>query len=348
VQQSRQDLTRMDMSKWRDLGDTLKQAVARGVGRLPGSAPALKLPELTGLAPGLADLVAHALRRPEAPSDDGDTIGRFLDGVFANAAGSRTYKLFVPAGYPGGGALIVMLHGCTQSPEDFAAGTHMNAAAAARGCVVLYPAQAQSANAQKCWNWFRGSDQVRDSGEPSIIAGMTRQIIEQYRIDPARVFAAGLSAGGAAAAVLGATYPDIFAAIGVHSGLACGAAHDLTTAMAAMAQGRPGRKVTGRRVPVIVFQGDQDHTVNPSNADAVMTQWMPAASLAPAVEDGRVPGGRAWTRTSYRDAHRRVVLEKWLVHGAGHAWSGGRKAGSFTDPAGPDATSAMLRFFLES
>lgn len=332
----------MDTIRWRALADTLKHAISRDVTPI-----ALKLPDL---GPGLASVLSRALQRPAAPDAAPDAAagadGRFLDGDYANEAGKRAYKLFVPGDYQGHGALVVMLHGCTQSPEDFAAGTRMNAAAAQQGCVVLYPAQARNANAQKCWNWFRAADQARDSGEPAIIAGMTRRIIEQYRIDPARVFVAGLSAGGAAAAVLGATYPDIFAAIGIHSGLACGAAHDLPSAMAAMMQGRPGRHVDAGRARVIIFQGDHDKTVNPANADAVLAQWMPLPAPSPSVKNGSVPGGRAWTRTIYKNTDGRTLLEKWVVHGGAHAWSGGSAAGSYTDPAGPNATGEMLRFFL--
>jgi poly(hydroxyalkanoate) depolymerase family esterase len=239
-----------------------------------------------------------------------------------------------------------MLHGCTQSPEDFAAGTRMNEAAEAATCLVAYPAQTNRANAQKCWNWFATADQRRDAGEPSIIAGITREIIAGYAVDKRRIYVAGLSAGGAAAAVMATEYPDLYAAVGVHSGLACGAAHDVMSAFAAMQGG--GRAASTRlEVPAIVFHGDQDHTVNPLNADAVVAQASPAGPLTIQSDEGRVPGGRAWRRTRTLDAHGRTMVEQWRVLGAGHAWSGGSSAGSFTDPAGPDATREMLRFFLE-
>jgi poly(hydroxyalkanoate) depolymerase family esterase len=279
--------------------------------------------------------------------------GRFLAASYGNQAGSRAYKIYVPSGYQGQALpLIVMLHGCTQSPDDFAAGTRMNLRAEEKTCLVAYPAQAASANASKCWNWFRPGDQQRGQGEPSLIAGITRQIMRDYSVDPERVYVAGLSAGAAAAAIMGMTYPDLYAAIGVHSGLAYGVAGDLASAFAAM---RQGEAVAVRRsgeyrqlVPTIVFHGDQDSTVHPRNGDQVIAQSRASATgLHTRVEQRRVPGGHAYSRTLHSDARGQTILEQWVIHGTGHAWSGGSPAGTYTDPQGPDATREMLRFFLE-
>lgn len=272
--------------------------------------------------------------------------GSFTSHSFAGAAGSRDYKLFMPEGHAGKALpLVVMLHGCTQSPDDFAAGTGMNRLAQAQGFLVVYPAQTASANASRCWNWFNPADQGRERGEPALIAGITRQVIAAHGVDPARVYVAGLSAGGAAAAIMGEAYPELYAAVGVHSGLACGAARDLASALTAMSQGAaPAPRQAARRVPTIVFHGDGDGTVNPRNGEAVIARQ--AEGLRASVSDGSVPGGRAWTRTSYLDVAGRPVLERWVIHGAGHAWAGGSPAGSYTDPKGPDASAEMLRFFL--
>jgi poly(hydroxyalkanoate) depolymerase family esterase len=275
--------------------------------------------------------------------------GRFLARTFSGHAGMRPYKLYIPTGYRPGEPvpLIVMLHGCTQSPDDFAAGTRMNGVAEAHTCLVAYPGQTITANTQRCWNWFNEKDQRRDGGEPAIIAGITREIMSEYAIDSPRVYVAGLSAGGAAAAIMGDAYPDLYAAIGVHSGLACGVARDMPSAFAAMKQGCAGSATGARAVPVIVFHGDRDTTVNPRNGDAVAAQAARASTLRYRTEEGRVPGGHAWRRTLQFDAEGRTVVEQWLIRGAGHAWSGGSPAGSFTDPRGPDASGEMLRFFLE-
>ena len=315
--------------------DALRSLLARGGSgkfRMPGGLPA-------GLSPGA----------PQVPVPPG---AQFLAARFGNEAGTRPYKLYVPSGYRPGRPvpLVVMLHGCTQSPDDFAVGTRMNDAAETHTCLVAYPGQTGSANMQKCWNWFSEGDQHRGRGEPSLIAGITLEVMRDYAVDSQRVYVAGLSAGGAAAAIMGDAYPDLFAAIGVHSGLACGAARDVQSAFAAM-QGsgtvtvRSGR--AQRVVPAIVFHGDRDSTVNPRNADAVVAQSGRAATLTKHVEQGRAPGGHTYTRTLSVDPSGRTVVEQWVVHGAKHAWFGGSAAGSYTDPHGPDATSEMLRFFLE-
>jgi poly(hydroxyalkanoate) depolymerase family esterase len=293
--------------------------------------------------PGGLPGLDRGLKPAPAPVPKG---ARFEERVFANAAGSRTYKLYVPACYNGDPMpLVVMLHGCTQSPDDFAAGTQMNALAEEEGFLVVYPAQAQAANAQKCWNWFNVSDQQRDQGEPSLIAGITRAVMEEFSIETGRVYVAGLSAGGAAAAIMGASYPDLYAAVGVHSGLACGAARDIPSAFAAMRQGGAHARGAGRTIPTIVFHGDGDTTVHPVNGDQVIVQSKAQAELNVRVDHGRSPGGVSYTRTVQTDESGHPVLEQWVLHGSGHAWSGGSSAGTYTDPRGPDASREMLRFF---
>ena len=292
---------------------------------------------------------------PDAPEG-----GKFLAKFYSNETGSRAYKLYVPSRYRGQPLpLIIMLHGCTQSPDDFAAGTRMNLNAEDHNCFVAYPAQAASANPAKCWNWFRPGDQERGQGEPSLIAGITRQVMSDYSIDAERVYVAGLSAGAAAAVILAVTYPDLYAAVGVHSGLACGAASDIPSAFAAMRRSQPAARrrsgrpspqgVVSRTVPAIVFHGDHDTTVHLHNDDQVVAQLREDSNTAlqVSVQHGRAPGGRAYSRTFYHDASGQVIFEQWIIHRAGHAWSGGSSAGSYTDPQGPDATREMLRFFLE-
>jgi poly(hydroxyalkanoate) depolymerase family esterase len=296
-------------------------------------------------------------RAPPSPSDIRPEGTKFIAGTYSNPAGSRTYRLFIPSRHQEQPLpLVVMLHGCTQSPDDFAAGTRMNFIAEQQGCLVVYPAQRSEANQAKCWNWFRTTNQQRDRGEPSLIAGITRQIMRDYSVDPNRVYVAGLSAGAAAAAIMGATYPDLYAAIGVHSGLACGAAVDLPSAFVAMRQGGWAASpesddrlvlIDGPTVPTIVFHGDRDMTVHPSNGNDVLEQSVRTTSTQKKVHRGRVPGGHAYTRTVLTDASGRGMFEHWNIHGAGHAWSGGSPAGTYTDPQGPDATREMLRFFLE-
>ncbi len=276
----------------------------------------------------------------------------FIDGTFSNPEGSRTYRLFIPSRYQGQSLpLVVMLHGCTQSPDDFAAGTRMNFIAEEQTCLVVYPAQPRHANKAKCWNWFRASDQQRGRGEPSLIAGITRQIMRDYSVDQKRVYVGGLSAGAAAAAIMGATYRDLYAAVGVHSGLACGAASDLPSAFVAMRQGggTGDREIRadGPPIPTIVFHGDRDVTVHPKNGYQILDNSMRTTNTQKKVHRGRVPGGHTYTRTVYSDATGRVIFEHWNIHGAGHAWSGGSPAGSYTDPQGPDATREMLRFFFD-
>ncbi len=245
-----------------------------------------------------------------------------------------------------------MLHGCTQNPDQSAAGTRLNALAEESTFLVAYPEQTTAANPSRCWNWFQPSHQQRGRGEPAIIAGITRQVMSLHRVDERRVHIAGMSAGGAMAAITAAAYPELYAAVAVHSGMPAGAAHDLPTAFAAMRQGAPrGSRTAGpagrTTVATIVFHGDSDTTVNPSNAQRVLEAAGLPRGVTASSSGGQVPGGRAFTRTIHRGAGGEVVAECWLIHGAGHAWSGGSRAGSFTDPLGPDATREMVRFFHE-
>ena len=311
------------------------------------------------VSPGLQALDWKAkfpgLRRPRnvQPADIAPSAGRYVSGSFSNASGSRSYKLYIPSGYDNEPRpLIVMLHGCTQSADDFAAGTRMNFAAEKRGCFVVYPVQPQAANASKCWNWFRSSDQRRDQGEPALIAGITRQVMKDHNIDPRRVYVAGLSAGGAAAAIMGEAYPDLYAAVGVHSGLACGSAHDLPSAFSAMRGEAMGQRAESRRagtrvMPTIVFHGDRDTTVHPCNGAHVISRASADAQLQTTFERKGTASGDRYSHTVQYDAQGRSILELWELHGSGHAWSGGSPKGSFTAQSGPDATEEMLRFFLE-
>ena len=281
---------------------------------------------------------------------------QFLSRSFVCAAGSRNYMLYIPRRpQTDRRALLVMLHGGTQDATDFAAGTRMNALAEEHGFIVAYPSQSKAANASLCWNWFDPENQTRGRGEPAIIAGITNEIVAEYAVDPTRVFIAGLSAGGAMAAVMSATYPDLYAAVGVHSGLPYRSAADLPSAFAAMRgdpnlRGRRSRKSRGAaddspRIRTIVFHGDADTIVHPSNG----ANMVEARRAGDSVErpEARAGAIRAHTRTVTRDKTGAVVVEHWLVHGSGHAWSGGSSDGTYTDPRGPDASKEMLRFFFE-
>ena len=298
-----------------------------------------------------AEQVRPAATFPPTSAQPKPGAGTYIAGCFTDSNGTRDYKLYIPPGGVGGDGggralpLVVMLHGCTQNPDDFAAGTGMNEAARERGFYVLYPAQTQKANASRCWNWFKHNHQQRGRGEPALLAAMTRDVISHHPIDPYRVYVAGLSAGGAMAVILGDAYPELFAAVGVHSGLPTGSATDVTSALAAMKVGATVSTSNANTPPTIVFHGDRDTTVHPANGERVLAAFQ-ARATKPEYECGQLATGRGYTRRSYRDARDHVVGEHWTVHGAGHAWSGGNASGSYTDPQGPDATKEMLRFFL--
>ncbi len=299
-------------------------------------------------------------RKPAAP-DTG--IGAFISGTHTHASLTRRFKLYIPPGHVGRSLpLVVMLHGCTQDPDDFAAGTAMNERACEQGFFVLYPEQSQDANPSRCWNWFKHNHQQRGRGEPALLASMTQTVMKEYGMDARRVYVAGLSAGGAMAAIVAAAYPDLFAAVGVHSGLPSGAANNVAEALMVMKSGNVGFVVPAKvghpgaaakaplqpqiLVPTIVFHGDQDQTVHPRNGEQVIAAAQGGAGST-RVEQGVSAQGRRYTRSTRHGDKGQAVTEHWLVHGAGHAWSGGHATGSYTDASGPDATLEMLRFFFE-
>lgn len=385
----------------RGVSETIRRALA-SAGLAPeapeaaepaATTPARAAPRRRAAAPGsddAIDVVARELKTGDEPVTGDDTVpqarpsratktpraskGRFVTRTFTAAAGSRVYKLYIPAQAAGAAPqslpLVVMLHGCTQTADDFAAGTQMNRLADEHGFLVAYPEQASGANSSRCWNWFRAEDQLRDAGEPAILAGIVQAVVADQPVNAKQVFVAGLSAGAAMAVILGETYPEVFAAVGAHSGLPYAAAHDVSSALAAMkgrgVMGRPHlpgtaddpRRPTLQAVPLIVFHGDRDHTVQHSNGQHIVLQASRAhagrsagagqpAGLHTRTESGTAPGGRRFTRTVHTDHAGQPRVEAWTLHGAGHAWSGGSATGSYTDPTGPDASAEMLRFFLE-
>lgn len=302
------------------------------------------------------DARAPADPQPVSPDEGDARAAHFIGATYTNQAGTRDYKLFVPSRRAPGmierkPALIVMLHGCGQDPDDFAAGTRLNLLAEQQGFLVLYPAQSLGANGSGCWNWYDPEHQLRDQGEPSIIAGMTRRVMDSHGIAKGDVFIAGFSAGGAMAATMAANYPDLFSALGVHSGLPHAAARDMVSAMAVMSQGVAGAgrgwdpaAVRVGSLPVIVFQGDADMTVHPSNASQILAQFQPLDRRVEHLDEGG-QRGLGYRTTRYLDAFGGVQAELWMLEGAGHGWSGGSPAGSFTEPLGPDASGEMVRFF---
>ncbi|MCB0194519.1 MAG: PHB depolymerase family esterase [Anaerolineae bacterium] len=315
----------------------------------------------------LKDKIPFPQSTPASPEPETVEEGKggFIRRSYTNAAGTRSYKVYVPSGYRGQSVpLMVMLHGCTQSPDDFAASTRMNELGEEHTFLVAYPEQTFKANFTKCWNWFKVAEQQREQGEPSLIAGITREVMKAYNVDARRVYIAGISAGGAMAMVMGMTYPDLYAATGIQSGVPYGVAHNIPTGLALIKMGgstsadrltsAPGDTSKVRVVPTIVFHGDEDSMVNPCNGDSIIGQWMQVRAEKEkrpqpkvTVHRGQVPGGHSYTRSVYQEDGEPPIMEQWLVHGAGHAWSGGNPNIAWTDGKGPDASREMLRFFFE-
>lgn len=293
---------------------------------------------------GLADGVRGPAATPDVPPG-----AQYLSREFTCPAGARPYRVYIPASAgdrPAG--LVLMLHGCKQNPDDFAVGTGMNAKAEAERMIVVYPGQLSAANPSSCWNWFSPRDQVRGAGEPAILAALARSVADEFAVPADSVYVAGLSAGGAMAAILAEAYPDVFAAAGIHSGLPAGSASDVASAFAAMGgtgQPRPASKgsTTAR---LIVFHGTADRTVHPSNGEAIVAARATGAASVDRAK-GTSAAGRSFTRVVHRAADGIAAAEHWILDGLGHAWSGGAAAGSYTDPAGPDASAEMMRFFRE-
>ena len=300
---------------------------------MPAATPAaLRLPGglgVSGLRSGLPRMRGGRGEPPSLPEG-----ARWEARRFEGPEGARDYRLFLPS--PRGAApagVLVMLHGCTQDPEDFARGTRMNEVAERHGLAVVWPQQGPAHNPQSCWNWFRPEDQRREGGEPALLAAITRAVLGELGVPEGRAAVAGLSAGGAMAAILAVTHSDLFAAAGVHSGLPAGSARDVASAFAVM---RAGGGRQGRGAPLIVFHGTADATVSPANADALV----PGAAM-PGGATSHGGNGRRWSRAVAADGS-----ELWRVEGGGHAWFGGDASGSFADPLGPDASEEIARFAL--
>lgn len=347
-------LTRKTRSVQYALAGLMVTAAMAPLGALtPKKSNGPKAATASGVMPGAVARLTRLARGRNAATPRIPDGARYLARTHRSAAGSRSYKLYLPASHPKRPrGLIVMLHGCNQTPDDFAAGTHMNALAEKHGLAIAYPAQTRGQNAGGCWNWFRPAHQKRGAGEPAVLASLARRLARELSLGRDGVFVAGLSAGGAMAAILADVYPDVFGAAGVHSGLARGSASTVASAMSAMRRGgsSPDTLETAQTPPKpvrrIVFQGDTDGTVHLSNSARIVAAALGDAAVASRVSTRSVRG-RRYARSDFTGSDGTVLLELWVLEGGGHAWSGGRAAGSYTDTKGPDASAQMIRFFLE-
>lgn len=345
---------RVQARKW--ARQSLRYAAKPAMARVPGLLPSMDAQALNParwLVPEeTAPLQAPPPDKAQAPAGD----EQWLEGSFTHRGRTLDYRLYLPPEIRQTEPLpmVVMLHGCTQDAQDFAAGTQMNVLARAQRVVVLYPQQSARDNPKKCWNWFTPQNQQRERGEPAVLAALTLSIAASQPVDRSRIYVAGLSAGGAMADILGTTYPEIFAAIGVHSGLPKGCATDVVSALTVMRIGCPlhaDAPASDPVPPTIVFHGDADSTVHVSNGIAIVDAALKARGVQDAQAqptEGQSAQGQNYSQTVYRDSAGRAIVEYWQLHGAGHAWSGGNQDGSYTDPAGVDASAQMLRFFLEN
>ena len=271
----------------------------------------------------------------------------------------------MPSTYKAGAQvpLVVALHGCTQQIDGFRQLTALDKLAESKGFIVVFPGQTPSENSQNCWNWFKQAHMQRGSGEPSIIAGITQSIQQRYSVDTKRTYVLGFSAGGAMATVMGATYPDLYAAVGSgsgceYNGLPCvgspGPDPVVSGKAAYQAMGS-----SARAMPVIAFQGDADTTVVPANGDRIVREWQVtddwaddgssngSIPVAPTSTSARqVSGGRSYTVSTYGDGRGGELIQYWVVRGMNHAWSGGCSCQQYADPSGPNEGQAMYAFFL--
>ncbi|ASJ72980.1 alpha/beta hydrolase family esterase [Granulosicoccus antarcticus] len=325
----------------------LSGAVDGQAGAVPSSVPPVVVNPMAGFKTPFTGAAAQHVVIPEG--------AEFRQEQFSCEAGSRSYRTYIPSSATiGVTGIVVMLHGCTQNPEDFALGTGMNQLAEKHRFVVIYPQQSRGDNAQSCWNWFSRGDQHRDRGEPAILAGMTRKVMAEQGVPKEKTCVAGLSAGAAMAVILGETYPDVFCAVGAHSGLPLGVARDVPSAFAAMAGNANMPEAANRvseapAVRTIVFHGSADATVHPSNGDGIARHIRArGAQLTIETDEQGRTSGRSFSRKIIATAQGTTELEHWVVDGLGHAWSGGQPEGSYTDTQGPDASAEMVRFFFES